>query len=724
MVGIRKASIFFFIILMAGFTSNSFFCPPLYAEVYVPYHPYQPQILYLGRHNYLEELKLPSKPEDAQSKYIYAIVHDMYGKIKNGTLSYTIDNIKEPPIAMKLVTGIPADGTWWGIIPLKKPNVPYKVLYNVSFADDLGYSTNKSGPYSSLSDEFVGRQGFQVADRYILVDGQLANIPHKDAGVEVTASAKSDNFTALVSDDGRKIENVTLYLYKIYSGHWVKALPPLKMKVSNSTGWDDLTYRAHVNTTVIPNLSNNKLGFYSTVFESNSKGNPGYFNSTEGLPDITDPSIPRVTPNTIYVGNPGYFNSTDYLPDVTDPSILHNTVYVTTNVSDIDISSQRASMQIKLNGTLINASDFTIPPSAREWQRENLKLQVIDYNNGTSTTREQTIPASFHNRTNSIGSLGFGFFQATIGKGNNSGIGSLRGNQSAFPLDQYNIDLNISIPFKDVSIRPYNPEYGSVYRSAWNPVEIQQDGNFSCTKKNIESYICDSSNGNSTTVKVHLHFYRNDFTLWAVTFPIIFIFFLLGSICFLEPKGNYLGARLAITLGVFAFVFAFDTILMNVKPHNIQNTSTFADFLLKLVLVAAIASTISSVIGYRIVKMAGDSKERLRNTIQEYYLYDLLPVVMVLVIIIHECVLTNPYSLEISRDFVYPMIIIIGSGWGLVYRVLSALAKNQAKNKEPESIQKISEQYNEDDLRSAMKIVKELQKIVKVEELGEKNKDD
>jgi len=120
------------------------------------------------------------------------------------------------------------------------------------------------------------------------------------------------------------------------------------------------------------------------------------------------------------------------------------------------------------------------------------------------------------------------------------------------------------------------------------------------------NFICDPQTGNGpisnyTFVKVHMDFTRNDFSFWAIIFPILFIFFLLGIICFLEPEDHYLVARIAITLGVFAFVFTFDTILPAVKPDYIKNISTFADFLLKLVLVAAIASTISSVVGYRMV---------------------------------------------------------------------------------------------------------------------------
>jgi hypothetical protein len=139
------------------------------------------------------------------------------------------------------------------------------------------------------------------------------------------------------------------------------------------------------------------------------------------------------------------------------------------------------------------------------------------------------------------------------------------------------------------------------YKSAWNTPHLE------ITCNNMPQTANDPA-VNYTLMKIHINFTRNNFSFWAITFPILFIFFLLGIICFLEPRGDYLVARIAITLGVFAFVFTFDTILPYVKPHYILNTSTFADFLLKLVLVAAIASTISSVLGYRIVTKAQEEK--------------------------------------------------------------------------------------------------------------------
>ncbi len=151
----------------------------------------------------------------------------------------------------------------------------------------------------------------------------------------------------------------------------------------------------------------------------------------------------------------------------------------------------------------------------------------------------------------------------------------------------------------------------------------------------------------------------------------MFIFFLLGTICFLEPEEHYLVARIAITLGVFAFVFTFDTILPYVKPHYILNISTFADFLLKLVLVSAIAFTISSLVGYRIAKAARsvESKKWI-NIIHTYHIYDVLAIVFVSVMLFEECVTTNRYSLEYQDLVIYPIIIILGLGWGLLCQLI------------------------------------------------------
>ena len=224
---------------------------------------------------------------------------------------------------------------------------------------------------------------------------------------------------------------------------------------------------------------------------------------------------------------------------------------------------------------------------------------------------------------------------------------------------------------------------GSLYSSKWDTPHLTSARDPSPRNNPISD----------DTWTVHMDFFRNNFSFWAIIFPILFIFFLLGTICFLEPKDHYLVARIAITLGVFAFVFTFDTILPYVKPPYILNISTFADFLLKLVLVAAIASTISSVIGFRIIAMKSNSNEGWINRVQGYNLYDVLAVVFVSAIIIHECIISNFYHLESTDYFIYPIIIIVGLGWGLFCHVIFQYHKMQKERRKRKILKVVSDPY-------------------------------
>jgi hypothetical protein len=241
---------------------------------------------------------------------------------------------------------------------------------------------------------------------------------------------------------------------------------------------------------------------------------------------------------------------------------------------------------------------------------------------------------------------------------------------SSFPLDHYSADLTIKIPFKNGTTVQAFPHYGTLYNSTW----IRQP-------QTEFTYLWDAET-NSTDLKIHMNFTRNDFSFWTITFPILFIFFLLGTICFLGYEGNSLVTRIAITLGVFAFVFAFDAILFNVKPHDMMNSSTFADFMLKLVLVAAVAFTISSLIGYRVGTVTRGKKFNKKwHIIDSYHLYDVLAIVFVLTIIFEECAITNRYDLGYPQRALYPIIITIGLSWGLFSQMI--LGPHQRKTLKP-----------------------------------------
>jgi hypothetical protein len=707
---IRKVGICFITILVGSYLVYQ----PVNAYVHIRYQRYQPEILYLGRHHYLEGIGLPSKHEDRNSQYIYALVRDIYGKNVQGKLHYTIDGKSWNTTRMTLNYGPPANGTWMGEIPTYNKDKPYTVLYKATFNDELNYSVTEYGPYSSnVTDEnFTGRQGngYPVTDRYIFVDGQQYNtVPGKcvwnttqnayilvdsqqGKPTEYVQAAKKClhvKFNAIVSvPDNGKIQKVILYMYPY---------KPQEMIQRNKIH----SYWTYTANAVMP--VNTTLPFHSTLYDS------------KGQLD---------SPN----------KSTYIVAHSTPP----NTISVTTYISNVDISNQKANMQIKLKGPLIDRTDFTMPYSQRKnaiGKAENLNLQVIDIvNNNTTPTkrgelqvidlasppptkREETedIPGSFHNLTGSISSIGFGSFDATIGKDNSSGIGSkpyyalLSGNPLAFPLDHYSVDLFIRIPFKHVQVNNNGGTYGDWYKAAWI-TEKPEIVPCSSTQNNIIK--CDPQTGNDpisntdTFVKIYTEFNRNDFAFWAITFPILFIFFLLGAICFLEPEEHYLVARIAITLGVFAFVFTFDTILPYVKPHYILNISTFADFLLKLVLVAAIAFTISSLIGYRIVNYRTVTKsmnsKKWINIIHTYHIYDVLAIAFVLVMVFEECVITNRYSLEFPDLVIYPIIIILGLGWGLLSRIIFQYKRKGTEAEEGE--RKTELQVNPADSSEARRI--------------------
>jgi hypothetical protein len=609
----------------------------------------------------LELGAFPSKSTDPTSQHIYALVHDKYGNITYGNLSYRIDNNKNysKPIIMKLINGVPSNGTWAGEIPRLKVNMPYTVHYRIFFKDNLDYNVTKSGPYYNHAD-YTGHdeniaegKGYEVADRYVLFS-------FKDA-----VHGRPENFNAIVSDKGNKIESVD-FKYKSDDGAWNTILMKPHLKYYN-----DEIYNA-----TIPKVPSSSLK--PNFILHDSKG------------------------DNLYVA--------EYRQPVMNPSTKeHNIISVATSVLNIAINNDSrptANLEINLRGSSINNAYWTIPTVQRQnaiGNPENLNLQVQDMANNDSSVRN--ITGSFHNLTQSISSLGFGHLEATIG-GNRSNlkpyVASLTGHPVAFPLDRYFLDLVMEIPFQGIKVHPKNPTYGDLFNSAWKPdVTYKIPANYTiqeCSTHNT-NFMCYELLSNNTDpqtyVKVHMGFHRNNFALWTITFPVLFIFFLLGAICFLEPKGHYLVARTAITLGVFAFVFTFDAVLANVKPHNILNTSTFADFLLKLVLVAAIASTIGSVVGNRLVTRGqddetnqGKNKEE-KKWYQKYSVYDLAAVVMVGYIIISE---SNSYSLSEQDLHLYQTIILAGLAWGLFFRFIYYMYKFIERRRE---IKKAAQKGNE-----------------------------
>lgn len=615
MVYLGKIGIFLISILVG----SCFLYQPVGAHIHIHVSPYKPNIIYLGRHNRLETGSFPSPPEDPEGQKIYAIVHDAYGQIVLGYLNYTMNEKTWNFTLMKLIYGNLANGTWMGEVPLHKEKVPYTVLYNASFTDDLHYSVSKPGPYYNTlnytgNDENIAQgKGYPVTDRYVVIDSQFDQL----------VKGKHEDFTAMISDYHKNtIYDVKLDYKLINDTYMSVGSTPMSLTPHGVENKPNGIIHEFYSTTITIPSGIKEIQFYATLHDSK-----GYINSFE--------------PQKI-----------QYITKTSAPS--PNDVFVKTKVMNVDVDNKTAHMRIMLNGPLINFNYLT-NSSREEIERnigipDNIHLQLIDNNDNSFH-----IPASFHNLTQIINPINFSSFHATI-----SYPAPLTGNPSTFPLDHYYAYLTIGMPFdRDVKIHYTQPDYSPLYSSAWDPSPWNVK-NSSLTQRE------------TGPVKIPMEFTRSYFFIQTIIFPILFVFFLLGFICVLPTKDHYLIARLTITLGVFAFVFAFESILHPLKPLSVQNVSTFADFLLNLVLVAAIASTISSVIGSHIERMK--DKPEWVSRIYQYSIHDALAVAFVLITIVW----TRPHSIEFL-GLVIIVVVVIGLGYGLIYQIIFQYRSNQRK---------------------------------------------
>jgi hypothetical protein len=164
-------------------------------------------------------------------------------------------------------------------------------------------------------------------------------------------------------------------------------------------------------------------------------------------------------------------------------------------------------------------------------------------------------------------------------------------------------------------------------------------------------------------LNVHIDFNRNN-TKYAIIIPLFAIFFLLGTIFISESEGRgekgkeHLIIRVTITVGIFAFLFAFVPIVNQMKPlTTLNNTPTIADFLITIIILATITFTMSSVIS--------DSAIKKYNVSAPW-----IDVVAFLVIVIITLAYVSVYPPNI-RLWLIPVILLtlFGLGYGLLFRI-------------------------------------------------------
>lgn len=201
-------------------------------------------------------------------------------------------------------------------------------------------------------------------------------------------------------------------------------------------------------------------------------------------------------------------------------------------------------------------------------------LHVI---NVTNSSNDGTITNSFgiHLKNQRF------FFNNEEGKPLRTSL-SLLGESWLYPFDSYYLDLALVIPLKEVKVDPLPIEVDiTKIKNNWNPSH-----KISLTTKD-----------DTTIQNIHLSFARN-FSVFAIKFSLIGIFYLLGATFMLQNSTEQLTNKLAITIGIFAFIFAFAPIIDGLKPFS-YGFPTLADMLIFDLILATIGYSVSSIIGTR-----------------------------------------------------------------------------------------------------------------------------
>lgn len=160
----------------------------------------------------------------------------------------------------------------------------------------------------------------------------------------------------------------------------------------------------------------------------------------------------------------------------------------------------------------------------------------------------------------------------------------LIGNRTDFPFDnRYYLRLNATLPIKDADL--------SLDNSNPNLAEISGAWRINSAHEKI-------SDKNNPQQIISISFDRNDTSYREIQIVIALMFFPLGAILLLGNKIEDLTNRLALAIGVFAFIFTLTPIIDSVKPLTFGKMS-IADFSIVIALVAAISFMVFSVLYYR-----------------------------------------------------------------------------------------------------------------------------
>lgn len=465
---------------------------------------------------------------------------------------------------MNLINGTRDNGMFAGTIPaIHKGNIT--VNYYVTAEDENGYSKDGSIDPKEFSTESQDISGpsFRWGPFYFLTPSQSVSV-----------------IEAWVVDSGNGVKDVNFT-----DG---KTLKPLKMSPIDGDKWDGV-YRITVSAT--PNLKN--IGTVSVY----------YLSAKNKTVHISKEVKPRALSYMTLVN--------------TDPDI-HGSINVNID-SKPDIHNLTAKSQFIINGNypirdIIDITNTSVKVENIASDTHNRK----DYFDIAIKIEPLSAIRHLSKGTANIQHRVVGFYFNNMANYHNSGNTTkhsvnLEGEPNRFPFDNYHLNFVLAIPFKNITIGYVKGSFDPVVNATWIPyidhwpvdyhdIGVQSNSSISDLGAIKKQYIFpaysginDTSSGittrNYTFINIDIGFQRNS-TIVSIIIPLIAIFYLLGAIFILDK----LDIRVAITLGIFAFLFAFKPVIDPMKPLTTNNVPTIADFLITIVIFSTIAFTVSSVI--------------------------------------------------------------------------------------------------------------------------------
>jgi hypothetical protein len=584
------------------------------------------------KEHYSPELKYcwqdPMHPNPNEYVEVYANFFDKYSNINNATLIYSINGGQWASKQMKLINGIPSNGTYQGDIPPAQ-NESVTVNYRVEAKDELNYT--------SYSSERVCQGEYNVTDLEI-IELESFEDPKENQPVVISADIKD-------SDTG--IKNVELY-YRNESFDSDKYELPLRQDApSNPVGYavvkmrpvDDRTYNA-----TIPPVPVNRSVYY--FIEANDyEGNK-------------DRSLIRGYSTSSY-------KKTEY-PYCYEKA---NRINVTSNIKGLDFTDYTANTQFTVSGFLVNGSLFLFQ-DGKEYPGYYFKPGPFDYSykyggylEGISVEDKdvKNIFAFALSQDESTDECAPDY--QNIQNANNTDYVSLplSGDPLAFPFDHYYINLMLDVPYRNLTF-DYIDEESNLLNTGFSYSSIIENTpslnlNPDCTTENeSQTWLCQKDlRDGSTIMNVRYNFNRT-YSIATIIIPIVAIFYLLGAIFLFENSSENIGKRLTLTLGIFALLFTLPNIISSLKPQT--SAPTIADSMLSIIIIASIAFTISSILS---------STSILQKWFPKHY--SLIDGIVFIIISGFVISYFSNYLFDSELWWLIPLIIF-GLGYGLLLRAL------------------------------------------------------